>query len=374
MARSSCHIGIRGVRRLARASRRYLNFGQRSRRWMPTQHHKQVVGRAQLEGPPSEALSHVHCTIQEDDDSLGYSWTFLWPLSTRGDNVPILQFRKTEIGKISCERTSSSYLARIGRSCGQKMDKILWQTPSTFDLLRSSHKLNSNNIVMWETQCSLGLFQDSDFAGDLEDSKSTSGGLLCIFGSHTFVPISWMCKKQTSDLHSSTEAEIMSLDACLRMDGSPALDLWDSVIEVFHSSPNQTNSTTPKVKYRETCRVIPHWTSTLTTKPEFQSSTTILICTMLTVCRRTRSCFDLVRCCTYLRITKPWLKWSSKVDVPQWHMYPEPTGLLLIGCFDRSNLDPKNSNQVCRHQTPICRHVDQRKYHSRSVEQSSSFV
>ena len=30
-------------------------------------------------------------------------------------------------------------------------------------------------------QCRLGLFQDSDFAGDLEDSKSTSGGTLCAF-------------------------------------------------------------------------------------------------------------------------------------------------------------------------------------------------
>ena len=58
-------------------------------------------------------------------------------------------------------------------------------------------------------QCRLGLFQDSDFAGDLEDSKSTSGGTLCIFGSHTFVPISWMCKKQTSVWHGSTESEIM---------------------------------------------------------------------------------------------------------------------------------------------------------------------
>ena len=47
-------------------------------------------------------------------------------------------------------------------------------------------------------QCRLGLFQDSDFAGDLEDSKSTSGGTLFVFGSHTFVPTSWMCKKQTS--------------------------------------------------------------------------------------------------------------------------------------------------------------------------------
>ena len=29
--------------------------------------------------------------------------------------------------------------------------------------------------------CRLGLFQDSDFAGDLEISNSTSGGVLCIF-------------------------------------------------------------------------------------------------------------------------------------------------------------------------------------------------
>ena len=82
-------------------------------------------------------------------------------------------------------------------------------------------------------QCRLGLFQDSDFAGDLEDSKSTSGGTLCVFGSHTFVPISWMCKKQTSVSHSSTESEIISLDAGLRLDGLPALALWDLIVSVF---------------------------------------------------------------------------------------------------------------------------------------------
>ena len=76
-------------------------------------------------------------------------------------------------------------------------------------------------------QCRLGLFQDSDFAGDLEDSKSTSSGTLCVFGSHAFVPTSWMCEKQTSVSHSSTESEIISLDSGLRLDGIPALDLWD---------------------------------------------------------------------------------------------------------------------------------------------------
>ena len=82
-------------------------------------------------------------------------------------------------------------------------------------------------------QCRLGLFQDSDFAGDLEDSKSTSGGTLCIFGSHTFVPISWMCKKQTAVSHSSTESEFISLDTGLRLDGLPALELWDLIVSVL---------------------------------------------------------------------------------------------------------------------------------------------
>ena len=50
-----------------------------------------------------------------------------------------------------------------------------------------------------------------------------------------------MCKKQTSVSHSSSEAEIIPLDAGLRMEGIHALDLWDLVIEVFHSSPNKTN-------------------------------------------------------------------------------------------------------------------------------------
>ena len=84
-------------------------------------------------------------------------------------------------------------------------------------------------------QCRLGLFQDSDFAGDLEDSKSTSGGTLCVFGSHTFVPTSWMCKKQTAVSHSSTESEIISLDTGLRLDGLLALELWDLIVSVFGS-------------------------------------------------------------------------------------------------------------------------------------------
>ena len=62
-------------------------------------------------------------------------------------------------------------------------------------------------------------------------------------GSRTFVPINWMCKKQTSVSHSSTESENISLDAGLRMDGLPALDLWDVMIEVLHSLKNTRSPT-----------------------------------------------------------------------------------------------------------------------------------
>ena len=51
-------------------------------------------------------------------------------------------------------------------------------------------------------------------------------------------PVSWICKKQTSVSPSSTESEVISLDDGLRVDGAPALVLWDLGIEVLHSSNN----------------------------------------------------------------------------------------------------------------------------------------
>ena len=56
-----------------------------------------------------------------------------------------------------------------------------------------------------------------------------------------FVRISWMCQKQTSVSHSSTESEIISLDAGLKLDGVPALDLWDLIVEVLHGNMYQNN-------------------------------------------------------------------------------------------------------------------------------------
>ena len=96
--------------------------------------------------------------------------------------------------------------------------------------------MNTKNIVMWEillSNADWDCFKTPIFAGYLEDSKSTSGGTLSVFGSHTFVPICWMCKKQIVVSHSSTESEMISLDCGLRLDELPALELWDLIVSVL---------------------------------------------------------------------------------------------------------------------------------------------
>ena len=88
------------------------------------------------------------------------------------------------------------------RACDKRLARLISYIHFTFEYKHNCH------VRITAQQCRLGLFQGSDFAGDLEDSKSTPGGTLCVFGTHTFVPIIWMCKKQTCVSHSSTESEI----------------------------------------------------------------------------------------------------------------------------------------------------------------------
>ena len=83
-------------------------------------------------------------------------------------------------------------LQKWTKACDKRLSRLISYIHYTSEYKQYCHVGNTGK------QCRLGLFQDSDFAGDLEGSKSTSGGTLCVFGSHTFVPISWMCKKQTS--------------------------------------------------------------------------------------------------------------------------------------------------------------------------------
>ena len=89
---------------------------------------------------------------------------------------------------------------------------------------------------MWETQhnnvdedcCKMQILQETSKTQNLLWVEHCA--LLEVIH---FVPISWMCKKQTAVSHSSTESEIISLDTGLRLDGLPALELWDLIVSVL---------------------------------------------------------------------------------------------------------------------------------------------
>ena len=75
------------------------------------------------------------------------------------------------------------------------------------------------------------LFSDADFAGCLDTAKSTSGVFIALTGPNSFFPLNAISKKQSCVFHSIPEAEIVAADLAIRTEGSPALQLWDMVLQ-----------------------------------------------------------------------------------------------------------------------------------------------
>ena len=61
------------------------------------------------------------------------------------------------------------YITKWTKACDKRLNRLISCIHHTCEYKQYCHVGNTAK------QCRLGLFQDSDFAGDLEDSKSTSG-------------------------------------------------------------------------------------------------------------------------------------------------------------------------------------------------------
>ena len=214
-------------------------------------------------------------------------------------------------------QTRDSMFSKQTYTSSHQIDQSMWQSPGSFDVVLT---------VQVGTVSRLWLCQ-------------TPWGILCIFGSHTFVPISWMCKNQTSVSHMSTVPEIISLDAGLRVDGFPTHDLWDLDIKVFHSS--LTNWRNQKEEYKQTCCVTPNQTCTPTIKPRLQLSTKILNYAMPIAFPQTWSLLNLVRCSTSLKDNEAVIKMLIKGSSPTMRHVSRTHRVALDWLFDRINLDPK---------------------------------
>ena len=122
-----------------------------------------------------------------------------------------------------------------GQSCDKRLARLISYIHHASAYLQYCYVGNTAQ------QCRLGLFQDSDFTGDLEDLKSTSSGVLCIFGSHTFVPTSWMCKKQTFMFHTVLQKLKSSLSMQVYAWTVFPLSLFGIWWLKYHSVPNRTD-------------------------------------------------------------------------------------------------------------------------------------
>ena len=109
------------------------------------------------------------------------------------------------------------------QACDKRLARLISYIHRTNDCRQYCHVGNTAQ------HCRLGLFQDSDFASDLEDSKSTSGGVLCILeAEHLFQSVG--CARNRLQFH--TVPQKLKSFRWMLDQRLPALDLWDIVIEV----------------------------------------------------------------------------------------------------------------------------------------------
>ena len=180
-------------------------------------------------------------------------------LELAGPNAPKLRSAATPfLEEVDDEKVGEGKLQSIAASI---LMKVLYGARMVrFDLLKAVNYLASR-ITKWSPECDrrlrrlmcyidstaeseligwvgdapedlvLWLFADADFAGCKVTLRSTSGAFLALSGPNTFFPLGAHSRKQTCVPHSTPEAELVAADAALRLEGLPAIDLWDVILD-----------------------------------------------------------------------------------------------------------------------------------------------
>ena len=167
-----------------------------------------------------------------------------------------------------------------------------------------------------------------------------------------------MCKKQTSVSHSSTESEIISLDAGLRLDGLLALELWDLIVLVLgNTTQNHDRKGKPVV-----CRGKSHVQGQSRGMFNFLNNVDFVSSNVQ---------FSHQEALLYVfedneAVIKIIIK-GKKSHNETCFQDPKSCPWLVI----RSNqFGPKNPNQVHWHQKPTRRHIDKGKFYTWWMESS----
>ena len=155
-----------------------------------------------------------------------------------------------------------------------------------------------------------------------------------------------MCKKQTSVSHSSTESEIISLDTGLRLDGLPALELWDLIVSVFGNISHVSDRTGQPVNGKnKSYNKIDAMKDIDSVPSNVQSARQEAL---LYVFEDNEAVIKMI-----MKGRSPTMRHVSRTH-----------RVALDWLFDRINLDLKIQIQIHRHQKPTCRHLDKGEFHT----------
>ena len=110
-------------------------------------------------------------------------------------------------------------------NCDKSLHTLICYVNSSLGLRLKGHIGDSFDKL------ALSLYRDADFAGDKYSPNFITGVFMALTGPTTFFPSNGVPKKQTCVSHSTPEAEIVSANAAVRLEGLPALKLWDVILE-----------------------------------------------------------------------------------------------------------------------------------------------
>ena len=232
------------------------------------------------------------------------------------------------------------------------MDQSLWQTPESIDFIYSSNKW-IQTVLLCGYYCKTmqtGIVSRLRFLQEILRNQNPLLEEHCAFLEviHLFQKVG--CVRNKLQFHTVQQNPKSWLDAWLRFDGIPALDLWDRIV-----LGNMTQTTERPGR------------PVIIDRSQRSQGKTNALSNIECVPSNVQSSRQEVLLSEF-EDNEAVIKMISKGRSPTMRHVTRTHRVALDWLFDRINLDPKDSNQVHRYQKPTRWYPNQRKFHTWWVE------
>ena len=115
-------------------------------------------------------------------------------------------------------------ITKCNANCDKRLHRLICYVKLSLDLRLKGRIGDASDKLVF-------FYSDADFVGDKESSKPTTGIFMALTGPRILFSMNGVSKKQICASHSTPEAEVVAAHAAVRLEGLPALQLWDIVLE-----------------------------------------------------------------------------------------------------------------------------------------------